>query len=49
MLGIDRAKMRLYDCEQNIGGDLIDSGQQTDTIQEGAKQMKDKFAKLQFT
>ena len=49
VLGIDRAKMRLYDCEQNIGGDLIDSGQQTDTIQEGAKQMKDKFAKLQFT
>ena len=49
VLGIDRAKMRLYDCEQNIGGDLIDSGQQTDTIQEGAKQMKHKFAKLQFT
>ena len=49
VLGIDRAKMRLYDCEQNIGGHLIDSGQQTDTIQEGAKQMKDKFAKLQFT
>ena len=49
VLGIDRAKMRLYDCEQNIGGDLIDSGQQTDTIQEGAKHMKDKFAKLQFT
>tara|TARA_B100000941_G_scaffold96769_1_gene67429 strand:+ start:8829 stop:10211 length:1383 start_codon:yes stop_codon:yes gene_type:complete len=49
VLGIDRAKMRLYDCEQNIGGDLIDSGQQTDTIQEGVKQMKDKFAKLQFT
>ena len=49
VLGIDRAKMRLYDCEQNIGGDLIDSGQQTDTIQEGTKQMKDKFAKLQFT
>ena len=49
VLGIDRAKMRLYDCEQNIGGDLIDSGQQTETIQEGTKQMKDKFAKLQFT
>ena len=49
VVGVDRAKMRLYDCEQNIGGDLIDSGQQTDTIQEGVKQMKDKFAKLQFT
>ena len=49
MLGIDRAKMRLYDCEQNIGGDLIDSGQQTETIHEGSKNMKDKFAKLQFS
>ena len=49
VLGIDRAKMRLYDCEQNIGGDLIDSGQQTETIQEGSKNMKDKFAKLQFS
>ena len=34
---------------QNIGGDLIDSGQQTETIQEGSKNMKDKFAKLQFS
>ena len=49
VLGIDRAKMRLYDCEQNVGGDLIDSGQQTETLQEGAKNMKNKFAKLQFT
>ena len=49
VLGIDRAKMRLYDCEQNIGGDLIDSGQQTETIHEGSKNMKDKFAKLQFS
>ena len=49
VLGIDRAKMSLYDCEQNVGGDLIDSGQQTETLQEGAKNMKNKFAKLQFT
>ena len=49
VLGIDRAKMRLYDCEQNIGGDLIDRGQQTETIHEGSKNMKDKFAKLQFS
>ena len=33
-LGIDRAKMRLYDVEQNRGGELIDSGQEevNDTV-----------------
>tara|TARA_B100001113_G_scaffold103015_1_gene83402 strand:+ start:1137 stop:2513 length:1377 start_codon:yes stop_codon:yes gene_type:complete len=48
VLGIDRAKMRLFDCEQNIGGELIDNGQEQETIKEDAKQMKNKFAKLQF-
>ena len=27
VLGIDRAKMRLYDCEQETQEDLVDSGQ----------------------
>jgi len=27
VLGIDRAKMRLYDCEQEAQEDLVDSGQ----------------------
>ena len=40
--------MRLFDCEQNIGGELIDNGQEQETIKEDAKQMKNKFAKLQF-
>ena len=49
VLGIDRAKMRLYDVEQNQGGELIDSGQTTsDKLKEEANKMKDKFSKLQF-
>ena len=30
IIGIDRAKMRLYDCEQSAQDDLIDSGQDYD-------------------
>ena len=28
VIGIDRAKMRLYDCEQSAQEDLVDSGQE---------------------
>ena len=28
VVGIDRAKMRLYDCEQNAQNDIVDSGQE---------------------
>ena len=28
MVGIDRAKMRLYDCEQSAQNDVVDSGQE---------------------
>ena len=28
IVGIDRAKMRLYDCEQNAQQDVIDNGQE---------------------
>jgi len=27
VVGIDRAKMRLYDCEQSAQNDILDSGQ----------------------
>ena len=47
VVGIDRSKMRLYDCEQGQGGDIIDSGQEEETKND-LKGMKDKFAKLQF-
>ena len=28
VVGIDRAKMRLYDCEQSAQDDIVDSGQE---------------------
>ena len=28
IVGIDRAKMRLYDCEQTAQTDMVDSGQE---------------------
>ena len=28
VVGIDRAKMRLYDCEQSAQDDIIDSGKE---------------------
>ena len=30
VVGIDRARMKLYDCEQETQDDIIDSGQETD-------------------
>ena len=47
-LGIDRAKMRLYDVEQNKGGELIDSGQEPVDDKEKFKELKNKLSKLQF-
>ena len=35
VLGVDRAKMRLYDCDQSDGGQLLDSG--NDTIEDSFK------------
>jgi len=34
IVGIDRAKMRLYDCEQNAQEDIIDSGQDVEEERE---------------
>jgi len=31
VMGIDRARMKLYDCEQEAQNDIMDSGQQKDT------------------
>ena len=28
MIGVDRAKMRLYDCEQKAQDDILDSGKE---------------------
>jgi len=47
VVGIDRAKMRLYDCDQSEGGSLIDAGEEiTSSLNEGTKS---KFAGLKFS
>ena len=44
VVGIDRAKMRLYDCEQAAQDDILDSGDES----EEKSSLKDKLAKLSF-
>lgn len=46
MLGVDRAKMRLYDVEQSAQMDIVDSGQDKPTFDKGSFANKDKFRKL---
>jgi len=48
VVGVDRSKMRLYDCEQSQGGDLLDSGQDEEYDPEEKVQSKNKFSKLNF-
>ena len=54
IVGVDRAKMRLYDVEQRAQSDLLDSGQEEeyDSLAEKAfskdKPLKDKFNQLKF-
>ena len=45
VLGVDRAKMRLYDCDQSDGGQLLDSG--NDTIEDSFKG-ENKFEGFKF-
>jgi len=40
VVGIDRAKMRLYDCEQSAQDDIIDSGKEEEYTYEEAKPKK---------
>ena len=40
VVGIDRAKMRLYDCEQSAQDDILDSGQDEEYNHEEAKPKK---------
>jgi replicative DNA helicase len=40
VVGIDRAKMRLYDCEQSAQDDILDSGQEEEYTYEEAKPKK---------
>ena len=47
MVGIDRAKMRLYDCEQSAQEDIIDSGQEEEYTSED-KPFKKSFDGFKF-
>jgi hypothetical protein len=40
VVGIDRAKMRLYDCEQSAQEDILDSGKEEEYNNEDAKPKK---------
>ena len=46
IVGIDRAKMRLYDCEQSAQEDILDSG--NDREYDYEETTKEKFSKLKF-
>jgi replicative DNA helicase len=48
VVGIDRAKMRLYDCEQSAQNDILDSGQEEEYNNEDADKFVKKFASLKF-
>ena len=47
IVGIDRAKMRLYDCEQSAQEDIVDSGQEQEYTSE-EKTFKDKFNQFKY-
>ena len=49
VLGIDRGKMRLYDCEQSAQKDILDSGQEEYESEERKKESKsNKFSGFKF-
>ena len=45
VIGIDRAKMRLYDCEQSAQEDIVDSGQEEEYT---GKKEKKAFTDFKF-
>ena len=49
VVGIDRAKMRLYDCEQSAQDDIMGGGEEEyENSDDSSKPFKEKFAKLNF-
>ena len=47
VIGVDRAKMRLYDCEQKAQEDIIDNGQETEYDEDKSK-FKKTFGDFKF-
>jgi hypothetical protein len=48
VVGIDRAKMRLYDCEQSAQDNILDSGKEEEYDYEEDTKKTNKFASLKF-
>ena len=48
VIGIDRSKMKLHDCDQSAQDDIVDSGQEEEYNNDESKKIKNKFAKLTF-
>ena len=48
VVGIDRAKMRLYDCEQSAQEDIVDNGNEVEYDHPEESSLKKKFAALKF-
>ena len=48
VVGIDRAKMRLYDCEQSAQNDILDNGKEEEYDYEETTDLKKKFSTLKF-
>ncbi len=48
IVGIDRAKMRLYDCEQSAQNDILDSGKEEEYNYEEDKKPKKSFEGFKF-
>ena len=47
VVGIDRAKMRLYDCEQSAQEDIIDNGKEEE-YNDRERKPKKSFAEFKF-
>ena len=49
VIGIERAKMKIFDVEQSAQQDIIDSGQEIEyNNEEETKKIANKFAKIKF-
>ena len=48
VIGIDRAKMRLYDCEQSAQNDLVDTNQDQEYTKDEKLKPKSSFADFKF-
>ena len=48
VVGVDRAKMRLYDCEQQAQDDILDNKKDEEYNDEEKKPFKKSFAEFKF-